>query len=73
MDKLNKELEHQKIVLTKENLSLKAMCTKNGTLRRTLQHELNEVKRKTKESKTPVTIKPSESILDNVLQGYREN
>lgn len=72
-DKLNKELEHKKIVLTKENLSLKAMNTKNETLRRTLQHELNEVKGKTKKSKTPVTIKPPESILDNALQWYREN
>lgn len=46
VDKLNKESEHQKIVLTKKNLSLKAMYTERETLCLVLQQELNEVKEK---------------------------
>lgn len=73
MDKINKELEHQKMVPTKENQSLKAMYNEKKNLCRVLQQELEVCKGKLEVSKTSVITEPLESIPDSVLKSHREN
>lgn len=69
----NKELEQQKIVLTKELQSLKIIVDEKEKELQSLQQQLKSIKGKTDASKETAKLTSSESTLDDVLQAHRES